>query len=135
MNDNYNDQAFRTSNEVNQVPIENKGRRPKSLIVLKIICAIIYLAMTAVLIYSYVDVANEADGLGKAVGLTLFLSLILFIYGGASTIVGIILSSIGLSLSIKNIKIGRATKLDVTTFAILIVYPFVLMLIMLILIL
>ncbi len=133
--DNFNEQNFKTSQEVNKVPVENNGKKSVGLTVLKIIAMIIYLVMTVVFIVTYADVAKEAEGLGKAIGLTLVIVLVVILYGGLSTVAGVIMSVVGLCLSISKGKKGVNAKSDVVWFSILIAYPIVLMTIMFILIL
>ncbi len=106
-----------------QTPQTEQKKPMKRYLALQIIPMVLLALLTALLTYVYVDIITDTSEL-KGIGIALFLIVYVILLGGAVNIVSLILSIIGLALTLKKCpKKGRTGQ--VITFSILVALPII----------
>lgn len=111
--------------DTNQVEFNaNEQLKEKKFTGLKIVWAVIFIAITAWMIWGLADVLASKGQKGWGIGLALYLTLIVMVFGSIGYVIDIIIAIVGVVLSVRNLN-ATTSKKTLISFIVMAVLPIV----------
>ena len=102
----------------------NEQLKEKKFTGLKIVWAVIFIAITAWMIWGLADVLASKGQKGWGIGLALYLTLIVMVFGSIGYVIDIIIAIVGVVLSVRNLN-ETTSKKTLISFIVMAVLPIV----------